>query len=57
MNAVEKARLKEGTKIEYKGEIFTYHHYSYRAHHVKDSASEWKYLSNAEINEATVVKG
>lgn len=57
MNAVEKARLKLGTKIEYKGEILTYHHYSYRAYHVKDSASEWKYLSNAEINEATIVKG
>ena len=57
MNAVEKARLKLGTKIEYKGEILTYHRYSYRAHHLKDSMSEWKYLSNEEIMEAEVIKG
>jgi hypothetical protein len=56
MNAVERARLKLGKKVKYKGEILIYHRYSYRAHHLKDSASEWVYLSNAEIMDAEVIR-
>jgi hypothetical protein len=71
MNAVERARLKEGQRIKWKGRTFTYSGYAYRAHSLKEEgvsaiciypngfaahAPIYEYLSKKEILEAEVIR-
>jgi hypothetical protein len=72
MNVVERARLKEGQRIKWKGRNFVYYHYAHKVHILKDECTSemyvwqnghtevapvYEYLSNAEILGAEVIRG